>query len=126
MTEKKLTPRVGDRVLFREADVAKTYIGIVLNEDRTRLLPEPIFRVAIDGLKGKPGHNGVLYAKESELTVVDREPKEWPRGWERHSKRLAFVKVVNEALIMSREMIDKIVTDGPQILRDWPELMGDS
>jgi hypothetical protein len=64
------------------------------------------------------------------VQVVDREPVEWPNGWSlRAVSGLSPIPVVDHphggTLSLDRELIDKIVVDGPYVLENWDELVGE-
>jgi hypothetical protein len=112
----KLTPRVGDRVTLVKGGV--TMVG---NVERIWLNGRQA-DVAIDGWGMSSGYPIEL------LTVVDRDPVEWPEGWRlggAHIDRLAGWYDDDDATLwFSRRELERILATGPDMLARWDELVG--
>jgi len=118
MTEKKLTPRVGDRVIVNPPS-GRTYVGDVtaITGDRT----ERPFDVTIDGLGEPPWR-----CRLNELTVVDRRPVEWPNGWRRLNSTIIEVDAGDpNPARLTRAEFDKIRgPEGDYVAEHLDELLG--
>ena len=120
MTEKKLTPRVGDRVTFQFG--GKTYAGNLVQPPTSPTMTtgyDP-WTVVVDGSDEE------WRISPSALTVVDRERVEWPEGWEKASSVAGAVtwKGTEIGVLLDRKRMERIVADGPYLLEHWDELMG--
>jgi hypothetical protein len=120
MSDKKLTPRVGDRVLVKSGGGSRT-------GDVRRISGAVIF-VEVHGVH-RAGETW-QYDTLDELTVVDREPVEWPEGWEEGGSHLARVvgwKDDDETVLwFGRSELERILATGPDMLARWDELFGEA
>ena len=115
----KLTPRVGDRVLAKvdiEGVGMQTRTGSVFEDVTAKWRGEQYFRVRIDGIT-----DDVWQLSGRVLTVVDRDPVEWPEGWARFSSSMVSI---NDSRTFSRAELEDILATGPDMLARWDELMG--
>jgi hypothetical protein len=110
MTDKKLTPRVGDRVTLRLN--GRTYAGTV--QDRSHDASGE-WLVSVDG-------RGRGFYASYELTVVDRDPVEWPEGWSDDGYGHAYHEPSN--CDFERDGLEQVLATGPDMLARWGELMG--
>jgi hypothetical protein len=117
MTEKKLIPRVGDRVIVKRS--GKTHAGNVV----TRMNEDGEWLIEVDG------KTAGWYRHTDDFTVVDREPVEWPKGWEKATSVAGAVtwKGTESGVLLDRKRMERIVADGPYLLEHWDDLLdGDS
>lgn len=112
MGDKKLTPRIGDRVLVKLRRHTTSYIGNVVE-----LFDDDRYRVKVDG-----GPVGGLFADGLELTVVDRDPVEWPEGWERDGVEFAYNRIAD--IVVDKSGLKEFLATGPDMLARWDELVG--
>lgn len=126
MTDKKLTPRVGDRVLLVvhiDGKGLQTRIGTVVEDVAAKWRGEPYFRIQVDGIT-----DDYWQMSQGSLTVVDREPVKWPEGWEPGDHyewgpdSVAIHRNAN--LGFSKQNLIDILATGPDMLARWDELMG--
>ena len=128
MTGKKLTPRVGDRVTFQFD--SKTYVGNLVHPATSPTLTTGFdpWTVEVDGSDEE------WRVSPEALTVVDREPVEWPEGWGKAALADSHWQVsvcesghAGHVAYFSYEHLVKILEDGPRVLEEWDELVsGDS
>lgn len=117
----KLTPRVGDRVIYKDS-VAGTRIGTVVevfaDEGRQSV------RIRMDERKD---HflNGFWTTQATNVQVVDREPVEWPEGWGKHSNCEAGLYLEDNGWYFNRSELELILATGPDMLARWDELVGE-
>jgi hypothetical protein len=111
MTENKLTPRVGDRVIVKTG--AYTKIGNIIGLGSGGKYAS----VDIDGW----GVSGGFLTRG--LTVVDRDPVEWPEGWGRRALGLVTWLHGSRPLNLSRAELLGLQRDIPDMLARWDELM---
>ncbi len=120
MSDKKLTPRVGDRVIVAPGRIEDyTTIGRVIGagEGVQKWL------VVLDH------DNEGYWFPDAELTVVDRDPVEWPEGWEFDELNhilgtMAYHEPTNLAL--TKTMLASLLATGPDMLARWDELVGEA
>jgi hypothetical protein len=125
VSDKKLTPRVGDRVIAKvhiEGVGMQTRTGSVFEDVTAKWRGEPYFRVRIDGIT-----DDVWQMSASALTVVDRDPVEWPEGWSDDGARgilgpMVYPEPTNTAF--TKLMLELVLATGPDMLARWDELVG--
>lgn len=106
----ELTPRVGDRVIFKTH--GRTHVGEVDRFDVSQRVASVLV----------PYWSQSVWIDPNELTVVDRDIR-WPEGWTRSS---AYPNCVgNGAHIYERYELESILATGPEMLARWDELMGE-
>jgi hypothetical protein len=113
MNDKKLTPRVGDRVLVKTGaftGVVTTYAANVIHVNASGDVHIHVPEVQESG-----------WWDVSDLTVVDRQPVEWPEGWSRFSSSMVAHR---NQRTFSRAELEDITQAGPDMLARWDELMG--
>jgi hypothetical protein len=122
----KLTPRAGDRVLVSAGQACDHCSQKRTIPSTTAVVLKPIgdmWATRLDQFGHQPagettGKLDVFYVER--LTVVDREPVEWPQGWAWGSPTTA----IYASRAYSRFELQDILATGPAMLRDWDELMG--
>ena len=104
MSDKKLTPRVGDRVLFKIDGV--TNVGNVSHLDGEWADVDSSYTYPLD-----------------DLTVVDRDPVEWPEGWSEYDSDdgTAYSNYAN--VVIRKNELAQLLATGPDMLARWDELM---
>lgn len=122
MTE-KLTPRVGDRVLVQTgASGGNSRTGDVRRIDEAGVL-----HVEVHGVH-RPAEYW-QYTKEN-VQVLDREPVEWPEGWEQYDGirrgELVAAYHVPTNLVYTHRLPKDLLATGPEMIARWDELMGES
>ena len=114
---KKLTPRVGDRVLFT------TYPNSPIKHSRTGTVVATTAiaaQVKFDG--GNLGNpNAPWEINKLYLTVLDREPVEWPDGWRPNGEDYAYHAGL--LIAVDKEALQELLRTGPDMLERWDELM---
>jgi hypothetical protein len=110
MTENKLTPRVGDRVLVTANEQIRLGTVTALGSNGNYAA------INIDGW-GSAG--GFL---TSRLEVVGRSLVEWPEGWEIDHGDAAYNKVAD--VVVTKDDLRVILATGPDMLARWDELVG--
>jgi hypothetical protein len=113
MNDKKLTPRVGDRVLVIrgfDSQVTHSKCGWVRSFDK---YGGPL--VDVDGVAER------MMVPLPHLEGVDRQPVEWPEGWSRFSSSMVAHR---NQRTFSRAELEDITQAGPDMLDRWDELMG--
>lgn len=120
MTE-KLTPRVGDRVIVKVEGVTRA--GVVVGFGHQEVGPDESHLMVELRIDGQPWAE---WAYESDITVVDREPVEWPEGWKRWGDTTArWVGPANHLFICRKGALAELLGTGPEMLARWDELMGE-
>jgi hypothetical protein len=129
MTDNKLTPRVGDRVIVSAGEIPGSRDALVI----------PTTTGSVDAVRGANvavvvdagpynGPDRHWWFPFGRLTVVDREPVEWPDGWnKRPSRRVGAVTVPDGDYqpALSREAFDRIRgPEGDYVAEHWDELVG--
>jgi hypothetical protein len=114
MSDKKLTPRVGDRVLVKSGGGSRT-------GDVRRISGAVVF-VEVHGVH-RAGETW-QYDTLDELTVVDREPVEWPEGWTRSKSVPDSHALFLGGHVISKPILERILATGPDMLARWDELVG--
>lgn len=126
MTEKKLTPRVGDRVLveldgeYSTGRVVKAAPGI-----------PPKWHIELDIPVGqwKAFDEGSRVHNRANITVLGREPVEWPEGWSLDDRDLELISVADymngaRARFISLPALRRILAEGPWVVEHWRQLVG--
>lgn len=114
MSDNRLTPRVGDRVLIISGGV--TYAGNAI----ARKNADDEWLITVDGIAS------AFYRRIDGIEVRDREPVEWSEGWRTHDsphERAVLSVPGGYAHILSKIEIEKILADGPYIIEHWDELI---
>ena len=124
-----LTPRTGDRVLVSAGPRSeRANTGEI--PSMTAVVVGPMSRgywaVTYDDLPSGSGFT----VSESRLTVLDRDPVEWPRGWALGDRDLQLAQVedpMNGVIThVSYPQLNRIRgPEGDYVAEHWDDLMGD-
>jgi hypothetical protein len=111
-SDKKLTPRVGDRVLVTANEQIRLGTVTALGSNGNYAA------INIDGW-GSAG--GFL---TSRLEVVGRSLGEWPEGWSDYDEGYVLHEPSNVAI--DKDNLKQLLATGPDMLERWDELVGGS
>lgn len=118
MPDKKMAPRVGDRVLVkvynqhRTASIEQTVDKYVFVRLDAAIIHPDSSAVAVDRFDLASG-----WGEDAEITVLSRQ---WPEGWANGSTYCAYH--ISSGTDFTRTEIEHVIATGPDMLARWHEL----